>query len=241
MKQIIGFATQFYTLWNYNQERTYQTDAYGNHHCTGIKHIYSYIKNISTDLEKVKSLYPNLIIDETVKGKTNSFDYYVKQDLPENIFWGGKYRGKLVDEIMVSDFQYCLWSASNYGGKTSQYIQSHPIYLAYIEAEEKAKQTEIEKAQTLKVGDVVELEFIRNGYNADDDYTECWTEANLGDTVIKVLCGGVKAVSGMYPYLMPIVNGKAQKTKGKKIEVKVLEVFNTFNYGGQIEQQIRIA
>ena len=40
---------------------------------------------------------------------------------------------------------------------------------------------------------------------------------------------------------MPVVNGKAQKTKGKKIEVKVLEVFNTFNYGGQIEQQIKIA
>ena len=88
---------------------------------------------------------------------------------------------------------------------------------------------------------MVELEFVRNGYNADDNYTECWTEANLGDTVIKVLCGGVKAVNGMYPYLMPVVNGKAQKTKGKKIEVKVLEVFNTFNYGGQIEQQIKIA
>ena len=82
---------------------------------------------------------------------------------------------------------------------------------------------------------------MRNGYNANADYTECWTEANLGDTVLEVLCGGVKPVSGMYPYLMPIVNGKAQKTKGKKIEVKVLEVFNTFNYGGQIEQQIKIS
>lgn len=241
MKQIIGFATQFYTLWDYSQEPTYQTDAYGNHHCTGAKHIYSYIKNISTDLEKAKALYPELTIDETLKGKTSSFEYYSKQDLPSNYFWGGKYKGKLVDEIMVSDFQYCLWSASNYGGKTSDYIKAHPIYLAHIEAEEKANKAEIENAQTVKAGDVVELKFVRNGYNSDDTYTECWTEAHFGDTILKVLCGGVKPVFGMYPYLMPVVNGKAQKTKGKTIEVKVLEVFNTLNNCGQIEQQIRIA
>lgn len=241
MKQVIGFATQFYTLWDYSQEPTYQTDAYGNHHCTGVKHIYSYIKNISTDLDKVKVLYPTLVIDESVKGKTNSFDYYAKQDLPANYFWGGKYRGKLIDEIMVSDFQYCLWSALNYGGKTADYIKAHPIYLAHIEAEEKAKQTELDNAQTLKVGDVVELEFVRNGYNADEEYKECWTEARLGETEIAVCCGGVRLVEGMYPYLMPMINGKAQKTKGKKIEVKVTEVFNTGIYAGVVKQQIRVA
>ena len=52
----------------------------------------------------------------------------------------------------------------------------------------------------LKVGDIVELEFTRNGYNADDEYTECWTEANYNDVEVAVNCSGVKPVSGMYPY-----------------------------------------
>lgn len=237
MKQIIGFATQFYTLWNYEAVPQYKTDSYGNHHQKGIEHKYYYCKNVSTDLDKVKALFPNVEIDTELRG-TSSFTRNEKLDLPENYFWAGKYAGKLIDEIIEIDFKYCLWSAENYN---MPYINSHPKYIAYFEQLERQKQIEMDNAQTLKVGDVVELEFVRNGYNADDNYNECWTEAILGDTVLKVLCSGVKPVNGMYPYLMPVVNGKAQKTKGKKIEVKVLEVFNKFNYGGQIEQQIKIA
>ena len=237
MKQIIGFATQFYTLWNYEAVPQYRTDSYGNHYQTGVDHKYHYCKNISTDLDKVKSLFPSVEIDTELRG-TSSFTRNEKIDLPNNYFWAGKYAGKLIDEVIELDFKYCLWSAENYN---MPYIINHPKYLAHFEAIEKQKQLEIAEAQTVKVGDVVELEFVRNGYNADNNYTECWTEANLGNTFLKVLCSGVQPISGLYPYLMPIVNGKAQKTKGKKMEVKVLEVFNTFNYSGKIEQQIRIA
>lgn len=237
MKQIIGFAKHFYTLWNYEAVPQYKTDSYGNHHQTGVDHKYYYVKNVSIDLGKVKSLFPNVEIDAELRG-TSSFTRNEKLDLPSNYFWAGKYTGKLIDEVLEFDFKYCLWSAENYN---MPYITNHPKYIAHFEAIEKQKQLEISQAQTVKVGDVVELEFLRNGHNPDDNYTECWSEANLGATVLKVLCSGVKPVSGMYPYLMPFVNGKAQKTKGKKIEVKVLEVFNTFNYGGQIEQHIKIA
>jgi len=223
MKQIIGFATQFYTLWDYEAAPQYRTDSYGNHHQTGVEHKYYYCKNISTDLDKVKSLYPNVEIDNELRG-TSSFTRNEKLDLPNNYFWAGKYAGKLIDEVMEFDFQYCLWSAENYN---MPYIKNHPKYIAHFEAIEKQKQLEISKAQTVKAGDVVELEFVKNGYNADDNYTECWTEAHLGDTVLKVLCSGVKPVGGMYPYLMPYINGKAQKTKCRKIKVKVVEVFNT--------------
>ena len=87
----------------------------------------------------------------------------------------------------------------------------------------------------------MELEFESNGYNADEDYTECWVKALLGDTVIYALCNGVKQVNGLYPYLMPVINGKAQRTKGKKVTVTVQKVFKTGNFAGQIEQQIKIA
>lgn len=237
MKQIIGFATQFYTLWNYEAVPQYKTDSYGNHHQTGVDHKYYYIKNVSTDLDKVKALFPHVEIDTELRG-TSSFTRNEKLDLPENYFWAGKYAGKLIDEIMESDFQYCLWSSENYN---MPYIKNHPKYIAYFQAIEQKEKSDIENAQTVKVGDVVELEFVRNGYNADDNYTECWTEARLGETEIAVCCGGVRLVEGMYPYLMPMINGKTQKTKGKKIEVKVTEVFNTGIYGGIVKQQIKVA
>lgn len=255
MKQIIGFATQFYTLWNYEAVPQYKTDSYGNHHQTGIEHKYYYCKNVSTDLDKVKTLFPNVEIDTELRG-TSSFTRNEKLDLPENYFWVGKYAGKLIDEIIEVDFKYCLWSAENYN---MPYITSHPKYIAYFEAIEQKKRMDIENAQTVKDGDVVELEFVRNGYNAwfsengkidyinsSDEYPaemydRCWVDAKYGDVVLKIMCNGVKYVGGMYPYLMPMVNGKVQKTKGKKITVKVLEVFNTNIYGGIVEQQIRVA
>ena len=237
MKKIIGFATQFYTLWDYEAVPQYKTDSYGNHHQTGIDHKYYYIKNISTDLDKVKSLFPNVEIDTYLHG-TSSFTRNEKLDLPDNYFWGGKYAGKLIDEIMEIDFKYCLWSAENYN---MPYITNHPKYIAHFEAIEKVKQDEINSKQLLKVGDIVELEFTRNGYNADDEYTECWTEANYNDVEVAVNCSGVKPVSGMYPYLMPIINGKAQKTKGKKLTVTVLEVLETNSYAGAVKQFIKVA
>lgn len=246
MKKIIGFATQFYTLWDYEAVPQYKTDSYGNHHQTGVDHKFYYIKNISTDIEKVKALFPTVEIDDQLRGKTNSFSYNEKMDLPEGYFWGGKYEGKLIEEIMESDFQYCLWGAENYGELTSKFIKNHPKYKAHFEAIEKAEKEKINSVNHLKVGDVIELDFVRNGYNADDDYTECFTEATYGDMSVIVGCSGVKPVDGMYPYLMPVINGKAQKTKNKKITVTVIEVEEpklvSDYYGNEnIEQFIRIA
>lgn len=240
MKRIIGFATVFYTLWDYEAVPQYKTDSYGNHHQTGIEHKYYYCKNISTDLDKVKALFPDVEIDMELRG-TSSFTRNEKIDLPDNYFWGGKYAGKLIDEIMEIDFNYCLWSSENYGGLTSKYIKNHPKYIAHFEAIEKAKQDEINSKQLLKVGDIVELEFTRNGYNADEEYTECWTDANYNDVEVAVNCNGVKPVGGMYPYLMPVINGKAQKTKGKKLTVTVIEVLETNIYAGVVKQFIKVA
>lgn len=234
MKGIIGFATQFYTLWDYEAIPQYKTDNYGNHHQTGVDHKFYYIKNISTDLGKVKALFPNIEIDTELRG-TSSFTRNEKLDLPENYFWGGKYNGRLIDEIIEIDFKYCLWSAENYN---MPYITNHPKYIAHFEAIERAKQDEIKSKKLLKVGDIVELEFTRNGYNVD---TECWTEANYNDIEITVNCNGVKQVSGRYPYLMPIINGRAQKTKGKKLTVTVMEILETNIYAGVVKQFIKIA
>ncbi len=260
MKKVIGFATQFYTLWDYEAVPTYRTDAYGNHHCTGVNHKYYYIKNISTDLERVKQLYPNVAIDDQLRGAVRSFDMYKQQELPENYFWGGKYAGKLVDEILISDFNYCLWAIENYTNKTAAYIKAHPIYMQYLADKKKAEDSLVQEHDLLIVGDEKELLFNTNGYNpfwsnngqkeyvysTDEEweangYDRCYASATYGDVDIEVLCSGVRQVSGMYPYLMPIISGKAQKTRGKSVKVKVLQVLSVRVYNGRITQTILIA
>jgi hypothetical protein len=240
MKKVIGFATQFYTLWNYEAVAQYKTDSYGNQHQYGVDHKYYYIKNVSTNLTKVQSLHPGVEIDMELRGE-KSFVRNEKIDLPDKYFWVGKYAGKLVDEIMESDFKYCLWSAENYGGNTAKYITEHQKYITHFASIESEKQNTINAASMLKVGEVVELTFQRNGYNANEDYTECWTDATHGELDVVVCCAGAKPVSGMYPYLMPIINGKAQKTKGKTLTVTVTEIIEIGVYDGVVRQFIKVA
>jgi len=234
----IGFATQFYTLWDYQTEEQYRTDVHGKHHHSGTKHIYHYIKNISIDLEKVKSLYPNVGIDDELKGISRDWTKTTKKDLPENIFWGGKYEGQLIDDILVSDFQYCLWTQQNY---PNNYIAKHPIFVSYLEQEKQKDVDFINSVTHLKQGDVVTIDFVKNGYNADDNYTMCWTEGRVGDLLVFVECSGVRKVEGMYPYLMPELNGKIQKTKNKKIEVTIVSAdeprIDTDWYGNKVIAQ----
>lgn len=237
MKKIIGFATEFYTLWEYSEEKIYTQDSYGNHWVKEVVDHYNYLQNISTSLEKVKSLYPDLSIDVCLRGKTQSWSSQRSQPLPSHIFWFGKYYGKLIDEILVSDFKYCLW-ALEINQTIAEYIKKTPIYLEYLAEQERLLEELVSNSSTLKEGDKVVVDFLYNGYNADEDYTECWTKALYKDIELKVLCG-VKFVDCLYPYLMPIINGKAQRTKGKSIEIHVREIIETVVESGKVVQYIK--
>ena len=184
-------------------------------------------------------LFPDLTIDEELKGKTSSWSFSSKKDLPNNIFWKGKYTGKLVDEILVSDFDYCLWAMDNLGN--GDYISTHPIYLDYVAKKQQDKDDVINSATIVKVGDVITIDFNRNGYNPNEDYTTCWTSGIYGNVNIIVVCDGVKKVDGRFPYLMPMINGKMQRVKNKSIEVTVTEVIDTnLDYNNEVYQKIKI-
>lgn len=234
MKNIIGFAEQFYTLWNYEKENIYKTDVYGNSHQSGVDHKYCYVKSISKDLGKVKSLFPNVEIDMQLRGNC-SFFRRQNIDLPENYFWFGKYAGNLIDDIIYIDFPYCLWVSENYN---NAYIRNHQKYIAHFEAIAEKEKSAIANAEKVSVGDVVELTFSRNGCFDDDNV--CLTFAKLGETELKVRCSGGKNVNGLYPYIMPMINGKFQRTKGKKIQVEVLNTFKTTILDGVVFQEIEI-
>ena len=105
----IGFATEFYTLWDVTSEATYFTDAYGNVHTTGSKTNYCYIKNVSTDLDKVKTLFPTAPIDENLRGKSNSFVVTKEEDTTPHILKFGRYIGRTIEDVANIDFNYIFY------------------------------------------------------------------------------------------------------------------------------------
>lgn len=226
-KQMIGFAYEYYTLWDICVEPCYVTDAYGNHHHTHDKHIHTYIKNISKDKERAMKLHPSLEVDEELRGKTQFVKYTYEQKPPE-FFWFGGYYGMSVGDVLAKDFKYCERYLRNYDkSATAQIILSHPLYLEHIARVQQAQQDLIDAEQTANVGDTVEVLFTTNGWNYDESNGTCYASATLGSVSLHLLCKGGKLIGGRYPYIMPQVNGKTLRTKGKAIAVNVEEVIKT--------------
>jgi len=262
--QLIGFANTFYTLWDYRTETTYVTDSYGKHHASGSRTHYFFRKNVSTDLDKVKRLHPDLSIDDSLRGKTSSWDSVGRIDLPNNIFWFGKYYGRMVDEILASDMGYCEWVVRNNSCPQTEYIIAHEIYKRHIAKIEAIRQETLNEANPLKVGDEIELEFISNGFmtmkkhpndanmtyeeyyawESSEESKQCVAKATKdgSDIVFYVSVPDYKRVNGRFPYIMPSINGKCQKTKGKRFVVKVYEVSEPYmDNWNNILQSIKIA
>jgi hypothetical protein len=260
MKQLIGFATKFYTLWNYEKRLNYVTDSYGKHHISGYTELYYYIKNISTDLDKVKNLYPNVQIDDELRGKNRDWEKETNLQMPEGYFWVGKYKGRLIDEIIEIDFDYCLWAVENMNDAVKEYIKKHPKYLAHIDKIKAEEQELLSEYTLLKQGDVIDLLFTTNGRsifaNISDiknyygfDHPELkgsyYVMADYGGVEVKVEIDEAIPVglNTPYPYFMPVINGKSKRTKGKVIKVKVSEIIDTIvnPQSNTVKQRIKIA
>lgn len=96
MEKIIGFARQYYTLWNLSIVPVFST-VNGKHIKVGDRYNYTYIQNLSKDEEsaiaKVKQRFNlNFVdVDESLRGVTQrSFSRYVKMSLPFTVFPFGK-------------------------------------------------------------------------------------------------------------------------------------------------------
>ena len=112
MKTVIGFAGTYYTLWSYEDCTSKQGDF------MIFETKYHYHKNISKDIEKVKSLYPNVEIDMTLKGSSD-FTKFVKKEFV-NPFTSladsmpfGKYNGKKIGDVLEKDPEYLIWISEN--------------------------------------------------------------------------------------------------------------------------------
>jgi len=169
--EVIGFAGQYYTLWYWEDVTNYTMTANGNYVATSQYTRYSYIKNISTSLEKAKELHPTLSIDEGLRGKTMSFSSAVKDLTPELIKFG-KYAGMTITEIAEKDFNYLLWLADSCRNReTVELINGLPMvveHFAEVKRQREEKQSKIKEesnrllANSIKAGKY----FVQFQYNA---------------------------------------------------------------------------
>lgn len=148
----IGFATEFYTLWDVDTQPTYFTDSYGTTHNTGSKSICTYIQNISRDLDKAQAQYPDAPLDENLRGQSRSFTFTKEVDLTPNILKFGKHIGKSIEDVVKIDFSYILWLIKDCSNReTRNLCKQLPEVVAYfnnIEAERKVIQDSLPLVQS---------------------------------------------------------------------------------------------
>jgi hypothetical protein len=230
----IGFTEKYYTLWYIRLDEVCITDSYGKHWIVGYDKKYTYIKNISFELETAKSKYPGLKIDPELKGLNSSFQKSYEEDLCPQIMKFGKYRGHDLNEVVTKDFNYILWLCENSYSQNAKFaknldaIKNH--YQSILDAQnlEKSQRENIfnEIAQKCYFEFVPEknislsiLEYDINGngiqygvlHYAIDDYQSM-------SFIFENDKYDVYEYNG-YLYGLPLIKGKAKKIKGKSIKI----------------------
>ena len=223
-QQVIGFAGTFYTLWNLCEEKKYYTAPDGKHYPSHIVYHYSYIKNISKDVQKTRSLYPGVSIDEDLKGKTQSFSWEKKDvDLTPEILKFGKYAGYDVRELVKIDFDYILYMIDNYGcNKTWEIAMTTPEYIQHLNVQQDNLNKKLASFKPFESG----KHKITIDRNPNEDGIVS-VQIVDGQT-IQLQFNNTKECyyNGITYYLPVFSDGKAKRLKGKEFEYD-LEITET--------------
>jgi hypothetical protein len=231
MAQAIGFANKFYTLWSIDTESVYTTDSHGNHWLTGYNTKFHYHKNISIDLEKAKSLHPDLDVMEDLRGKTSSWTSDNKEDLCPQIMKFGKYWGHNLDELVISDFQYVIWICENRGGtKNGLYASELPAVVAHYKAIDDATHKKLNAIRNIfnSIVSAGSYEFVaeRNLRINDSFATMQVNVSEEFNTYVTFVFPNGSFTENYYngfTYGLPLVKGKAKRIKGKTIELSFIK------------------
>lgn len=228
----IGFATEYFTLWDKRDESVYFTDSYGNQWLREIITHYSFIKNVSKDLAIVKSMFPDLVVDVDLKGKKGNWSLSRGQDLTPQILKFGKYSGKSIFDVSEIDFNYILWLIENAKPETKNVCLELPKVINYFSELEIKEELERNSHPAAESGQVEVTFFSNPNRNVEEELMwsderinllssfsdKFFAEASIGEgNRINIIFDNVKFVGGMYPYKMAEINGRAMKTKGKKM------------------------
>lgn len=233
--KLIGFANKFYTLWSYSEEPLYRT-INNEHYQYGIKQNYNYIKNISFDLDKVKELYPDVSIDDDLRGKSQSWSNEPRFEYPAKFFHFGRYEGKLISEC--TEQPYLIWYFENgvYGERhditktrlielgcgfyEDTVFSSVELLNEYVERI--ANQVERSKMisetyEKYKTPGIFSYTFYHS-LNSSGNYVDSSFDFHFNEYSEQYYAG--------YNFGLPLMNGKAKRIKNKVIEMEVVAVEN---------------
>lgn len=221
----IGFANKFYTLWHISED----TKPLGNGRSYVVTH-YTYIKNISFDKEIALSKYPEAIFDESLRGKTQSWN--TEKEVWDNVdtFRFGKYQyTKIADN---NDNNYIAWYWDQIGGDHKDFVsevlksRGYEIrhwnsdstgYIHYYLVSPEALKAERERNENISAK-IVELEkgepiSIRMEYNPDSEgyYRDDFMLYHFEEVRENYYNG--------YDYYLPVLNGKQKRIKNKNLVI----------------------
>lgn len=232
----IGFATEFFTLWDVSSEVMYTTNMRGEHHASYEKVSYYYMQNLSKDeasaIKKAKERGCTILeVDNELFGRNNSFSKEIKlsSELRSDInpfFTYGKYTSQAILEC--TDIKYLAW----YFGETSNRyakqilldnnyyevngqvldIEAYNRHLSYIESR---KETDLLVSKIEAAGEM-EIDFIML------QNPRRYEKLSPTDCNIDVVFDDVQEMhyKGM-DYYLPVIGGKARRIKNKSIKAIV--------------------
>ena len=228
----IGFAEQYYTLWDVTEDVTYSqyTKIVTTH--------YRYIKNVSKDINVVKSEYSDLEIDMDLRGCKNW--YSTKEiDLYPRVVKFGKYKGKTIKEISEIDFDYLVWLSENCdNNELVRLINELPLMQNYRDELKKVEEQRINEMRPLLYTEgVITLNLAR--INSSFDYS-CelpfpFFSYSDKDIVVFFQNEQLKEVGGLYAYNALIVKGKCKRVKNTELTFKYRLIRDYDNDKAQIE------
>lgn len=244
----IGFANKFYTLWDVTNEPLFTTVRTANgdqSYRSGTRYNCVYIKNVSIDLEKVLKLYPNIPIDETLRGKSKSFEWAEgdqRLEYANDVFSTGYSKGNAIDDCR--DFRCLSWAWDNDRGQDRKNNIERAlnnigayVYNGSVYESKELMQAEIDReidrdANKLRIDNVYKS-MISGGV------VKVNMERNLSafgtifiDGILYKFNDYIVGYYNGYGYGMPSYGGKGKRVKGKEIELVVKTgIFTHPEYG----------
>lgn len=221
---IIGFAGKYYTLWSViSTEVKNEKESYTHR-------TFAYLKNISMNIDKVKSLYPGVEIDKTLNGKHyyTTIENYKRID-DSNEFRFGKYAGKRIDN--VADVEYTFWYSQQLieddnRAACYEFLKLH----GYVVIEDRIYSPEEYKRiqSDNSVCDELLATNAKQGYidltitdNARYDAENRWVLPTNINNVFIVCEEGAKTMYYQgWEYYLPIFDGKAKRMKNKTVRIQ---------------------
>jgi len=226
----IGFGSKYYTLWDVTSEDVFSTIQTANgdsHYKSGVNHKFVYIKNISTSLEKTMELFPELSIDETLRGKSRSFSTFEKVEYPANVASFGKYSGQTIELIASKDIEYLSWFVGETNNEQKLLIKALPEYIAYTDKKEQERLDFFKTANTLEVGTEYTETFLFDSnlrYDAgmvdDVEEIDVYTDVMIENLALRLFFKdfSIQDYKGN-KYALPTIKGKGKRVKGKNVKV----------------------